>query len=844
MNQNETEIVVSKKTKTKRVRVVGVGASAGGLQALEDFFDNLSNDSGLSFVVVQHLSPDFKSVMDELLARHTDMKISVVEDQVLIEENVVYLIPPKTQMIVSEGKLLLTDQDEEVMKLPIDTFLRSLAQDQGEDAIGVILSGTGADGSVGLAVIKGMGGLTYIQDPDLAAFDGMPRSAMNRVKPDGLGAAGEIAKLIISDVRKRIEDRPEGDLEVNPINDVFKMLEEHCGIDFALYKPGTIERRIERRLEMSDTANVEGYLEFIRKNEGEIDKLYKDLLIGVTQFFRDEEAFAALKEVALPEIFSNTPETEEIRIWVCGCATGEEAYTIAILAKEVAAEMKLTHSIRVFATDAHRISLEVAGAGRYKGDSIKRIPETYRMKYFAQDGDYFKILPAIRQMVVFSMQNVIKDPPFTKLHLVSCRNMLIYFKENAQKHVIGLFHFALKMKGLLFLGNSEALNYLNHEFEGIDHGSRIFRKKRDGVVSPQFKSPLRPSSLKKRVFLPPSPVASVVNSPMDKRLLKVYDAVLGLHMAPGVLVNADRELLHVFGDAGRFFGLVSGRPKSDLLSMLEGDLKIAVTAALHKALREKKKCSYLNVITITGKDFREKINVNVEPLLSEEGPSSLCFLVTFSPSLEQKETVDETALFDANSVSRERVDELEHELRFTKEHLQTTIEELETSNEELQASNEEMLASNEELQSTNEELHSVNEELYTVNAEYERKNNELTEVNSDMDNLLLSLGFGTLFIDKNMCIRKFTPAMMETFRLMPQDIGRPIQHISHLFDGEFDLLEEIESVVSTRKPMEMKMESRSGYVHMIRISPYYAANNETAGVVVTDIDMSNFLSET
>jgi two-component system CheB/CheR fusion protein len=822
----------------RELYVVGVGASAGGLDALEQFFGAMPEDTGLAFVVIQHLSPDFKSVMDELLARRTKIPVVLVEDGMLVEPNHIYLIPPKKEMIISGGRLLLSDKGvSQELVLPIDLFFRSLAEDLGERAIGIILSGAGSDGARGIRDIHEAGGLVLCQDETSAYFDGMPRSARETGIVDFVLPPAQMHLALVDhardpDERRRLAaladsgpNRPYG------VSAALRFLQNTYGIDFTHYKPSTVVRRIERRLQLTQSGSLEAYVEKLANDSAELDGLFHDLLIGVTRFFRDEGAFERLEQRIIPELVERVGPNDEVRIWVAGCATGEEAYSLSILVQEELRKRRKVARLKILATDVHRGSLDFASRGLFTEDRVTRVRPDLLERYFDKRGPNYQVSPELRQTVVFAPHNVIKDAPFTRIDLVTCRNLLIYLQPLAQKKVLGLLHFALKRNGVLMLGPSEHVGPLVDDFEAVDVHWRIYRKHRD----------LRQTSDTSRLM---APLRQAMPMAGDSRpgafggyslsqTVGIYDALLDQYMPPSLLVNERRELIHAFAGASRYLRVREGRPSNDLLDMIGPDLRMAVTGAMQRALKEQAAVSYGGL----------SLDVDGEPvphqLLVKPVTSSVAglrhVLITIDPLDRRQKPPPAQSELDMNAVSRDQVGSLEAELRRTKESLQATIEELETSNEELQATNEELLASNEELQSTNEELQSVNEELYTVNAEYQKKIAELTELTNDMDNLLASIQVGTIFLDRKLCIRKFTPLIAEVFNLLPQDVGRPIAGFSTSL-SQARLQEDLEEVLRTQQPIEREVFDKENNWYFQRILPY-RMRGSVHGVVLTLIDI-------
>lgn len=843
--------------------VVGVGASAGGLEALEKLFSEMPTNLGFAYVIVQHLSPDFESLMDELLARHTRLSIHRVIDGMEVLADSIYLIPPRKEMIISEGKLLLTDRDPApAFTLPIDMFFRSLADDFGPRAIGVVLSGTGTDGTRGVLEIKKSGGLVLVQSPETAKFDGMPRSAVGTGVADKIQAPELMGATLnaISNASPSfgslslVED---DQADASPHGRILVMLRERYGIDFTLYKPGTIGRRIERRMAIRNIGSSSDYLTRLSEDDEELENLYRDLLIGVTEFLRDPQAFEVLYSNVLDDMVEKLSNERSLRIWTPGCATGEEAYSLALMLHELATAKNKPLNVKIFATDLHPGALEAAGTGLYRKEALSNISEERLDRYFIpqSDGHTYRISPELRRMVVFAPQNVTKDPPFTKIDLLSCRNLLIYLQQHVQDKILSLFHFSLNKGGVLFLGPSETAGVLESEFDTVDRHWRIYRKRRDARLTSVSRFPM--TSLNTLAGVAPhnqhlpTEAIDIPRSPQSEtiRLLKTYDALLDMYMPAGFLVDLHGNIIHVFGDVGPYTRPLLGRPTVDLLDILVDELRIAAGAGIQRAAKERAVVSY-GGIRVGSEEDGQLVTVTARRVQGSRGNEESRaehILVTVAPSepipllpdgeLDDSSSVLPVESLDISEEARERISALEYELRYTKEHLQATNEELETSNEELQATNEEMMASNEELQSTNEELHSVNEELYTVNSEYERKISELTRLTADMDNLLHSTDVGTVFVDKEARIRKYTPAVASTFSFIPQDIGRPIDHFAHRIRDP-KMMDRIRSVLETGEGVEREVQNRAGDWLLMRILPYRTEDAEMEGAVVTLVDVT------
>ena len=813
--------------------IVGVGASAGGLEAIEQMFKSMPTDTGMAFVIVQHLAPNFKSLMDELLSRWTDIPVKRVEEGMKVEPNSIYLIPRKKEMIISQGRLLLTDKDpEEALTLPIDHFFRSLAQEIGSRAVAIVLSGTGSDGSRGIVDVHGTGGLVIAQREDTAKFDGMPLSAKQTGACDLFLAPEEIPRALV-----QYEKNPNPEtvaqlfenisVDERGLKKVFTALRDKYEIDFSLYKLNTIIRRTERRMVVNRILHIDDYADFLASDPKELKLLYHDLLIGVTRFLRDKSAFDELANSAIQEIVEKTADNGEVRIWVAGCSTGEEAYSIAILFKECLEATGKRLTIKIFATDLDRQALDKAQGGVYPVDSLVDMDSKWIEKYFTLGSDGYKINQDLRAMIVFAPHNILKDAPFTKLDLITCRNLLIYFQAAAQKKVLSLFHFGLKTKGFLMMGSSESPGELSDEFAIVSSKGKLFRKQRDVRLPDDVRIQLTPALRSLRASGLPGMRSEEPKNGVS--LMATYDAILDQFMPSSVLVDEEGTILHTFAGAGRFLKNNDGRFTTNILDRIVNDLRIAISTALQKAAGDNRTVTYSNVRV--GFDDQPEIHceLKVMPILDsiQRNQSYLIQMIEIEGRKDIPE-VPEALNFD--QIPAEQMGILQAELQYTKESLQATIEELETSNEELQATNEELVASNEELQSTNEELHSVNEELYTVNSEFQNKIRELSELTLDMDNLLQSTEVHTVFLDQELRIRKFTPKIAEKFSFLPQDIGRKFGSFTHDLNCD-NIAERLEKVIATGEVSEDEVQDSDGCWYLMRILPYHkepSANDQSS----------------
>ncbi len=823
--------------------VVGVGASAGGLEALINFFEAMSSDGGMAFVVVQHLSPDHKSLMGELLAKHTDMEILPVTDGIRVRPNCIYLSPPQKNLNLFNGALLLiTPPPNRVLNLPIDAFFCSLAEDQEENAIGIILSGTGSDGTRGIQAIKKAGGMVMVQDERSAKFDGMPRSAIQTGLVDYVLRPEDMPETLLSFTRHPLiagkrRETPSIASEETDMTKIIAMLRGKTGVDFTYYKQSTIVRRIERRMGIVQCVALSEYLAHLHEHPEEIGALYKDLLIGVTKFYRDRDDFDHLREKIIPVLFENNREERRIRVWVAGCSTGEEAYTIAILLQDYMDIAGEQYEIKVFATDIDQDAIEKASLGHYSAGIATDLSPRLLDRYFNKTEDGYSVKRHVREQVIFAIQNVLRDPPFTKLDLITCRNLLIYLQNNLQRDVLHIFDFALKDGGYLFLGTSESVGDMGDRFVTVDRKAKIFSHR--GAGPPPLQGVIRVRG--RRTPAGPAPRKSSI--PQNQTGLRgqleaqerYYQEIINRLTPLCVIVNEEGELIETFGDPAGFLRLSTGKTSFNITRMAPRQVGLALNTAIRNAVKDRREVVYRD-IRAGDEDEARLVTIRVAPMAGGESDVKRA-LVIFESG--QTDSPDRPGALDYSSDNEkeQRLIDMEREIQFTRENLQATIEELQTANEELQTTNEELLASNEELQSTNEELNSVNEELNTVNAEYQTKILELTELNNDMDNLFRSTDIGTIFLDRELRIRKFTPATTRTVNLLRQDMGRPISDLSGLVLDE--IREDVREVLRSGEKIEREIKAEGKVWYLARILPYLDQNERRGGVVITLVDITD-----
>jgi len=825
--------------------VIGIGASAGGLRALEDFFDSMPADSGAAFVVIQHLSPDFKSLMQELLGKHTCMPVKQVTDGVALAPDTVFLIPPGQSLALTGGALHLTAQARDSgtsLHFPINLFFHSLGIEKKDQAIGIILSGTGSDGSQGIKTIAEQGGVVMVQDPHTAEFDGMPLSAIATGLPDMILPADELARLTYQvitspDQRAVIQKNL---LNSTQLERIIYLLKRYENIDFAQYKTSTLGRQISRRCIVSGNLTLDEYIQRLEHSEEERQTLRNDLLITVTHFFRDYRAWQYLKAEVLPKIVEKASSQEPIRVWVTACATGEEAYSIAILLRELM-NAKLTTEqcnsieVKIFATDIDPIALRKASLGIYTRDAMHNLTPEQIEKFFIPKEQGFEVTRAIREMVIFASHNLTKDAGFTQIDLVSCRNVLIYMQPDLQQRVLRNLHFSLKQHGALFLGESENLGSLSEEFRILQRKWKIFQKLRDVRLPPfhQTHAYLNTAANKKKLheLLP-----SNKQTAFDPLLETAFVALLQDRSATCLLVNRGSQLMHVCCDALGLLRIPAGRATQEVFRMLPESLHLPISTALHRAQRKDVKVRYGDCQIDEEGYSIDRISVEVS---RQNCRVAGRFFMVMLEAVSLPKIADLSDSFAADTETAQYVQQLQQELQANRENLQATVEELEVINEEQQATNEELTASNEELQSTNEELHSVNEELYTVNAEYQLKIQELTELNNDLDNLIDNIDIGVVYLDGLMRIRKFTPAATLTFNLVETDIGRPLSHLSHNIEN-FDITETIALAHEQVRHMEFEVKIKDhGPYLLMQVFPYTNENKDFDGMILTLVDVND-----
>jgi two-component system CheB/CheR fusion protein len=818
--------------------LIGIGASAGGLEAIHKLFDYFPNNSSFSFVIIQHLSPDHKSLMAELLSKHTQMQVLEAEDNMRTRPNCVYVLPSGKQLTIERGRLQLVNQvRNREPNFAIDVFFESLAKDRGRYAIGIILSGTGSDGTKGVKMIKNAGGMVMVQDPATAKFDGMPRSAIEAGFVDYVFSPermpGEIMEYTrqIPLVKTLLEkDLDEENEEV--LKEILDLICTHTQTNFKNYKQATIYRRLKKRM---DTLKVEGlpaYLTYLHEHPAEIKQLCQEFLIGVTKFFRDTEAFDLLEQEVIPDIVSNVPEDELVKVWVTACSTGEEVYSLAILFHECFEKLGREPRIKLFATDIDQRAIKTASKGSYAAAITKDVSPERLQKYFHLKNNRYTVNENIRGLVVFAQHDLQKDPPFSRMDLITCRNMLIYLNPDLQQKVLAVFPYALKQNGYLFLGSSEHIGDMKTYFAERNRKWKIFQKIKDknGIqrhygITPQAHS------------FPVEHSPSFKTSQLVRYNDQFMDAVAEEFKITGLYVDDNFQLLHGIGDINRFLKLPDKRLHLNLLKMVPKELAVTLSVDIRKVLKNQKAVAR-QVMMMLGKKH-QLVNLSVKPIsVDRDMPKVILVLLQevgkASPSLKN---LKPSLITEEDSDYFTQLTVMEIELKEARESLHLTVQDLSTANEELQSTNEELMSSNEELQSSNEEMQSLNEELHTVNSEHQLKIRELQELNEDLDNYIRSSNIGQLFLDHHLIIRKFTPAVKNIINIIEIDVGRPIHHLSHNLRYP-SLLEDIQKVNNTSVEVEQEVETQDGKYFLLRIIPYLKHDGNKDGVVLSFVEVT------
>jgi two-component system, chemotaxis family, CheB/CheR fusion protein len=823
--------------------VVGIGASAGGLEALEQFLGNVPENSGMAFIVIQHLDPTQKGMLPELLQRVTKMKVLQVADNMHVKPDFVYVIPPNASMSILKRVLYLFEPVEaRGLRLPIDFFFRSLAEDQKGQSIGLILSGMGSDGSLGLRAIKENNGIVMVQDPATARYDSMPRNAIESVNVDIVSEVSELPGKLSELLKHLPLERTGQEIEIkdkSSLEKIIILLRSHTGNDFSMYKNNTVYRRIERRMSIHNIEKISSYVHFLQENPKEIEILFKELMIGVTKFFRDSNIWEKLSDSILPDLLAKLPADSVLRAWIPGCSTGEEAYSLAIIFKE-AIEKNFSYggfSLQVFATDLDYDAIGIARKGIFPASIAADVSINRLNRFFIASDEGYRINTEIREMVVFAQHNIIMHPPFTKIDILSCRNLLIYMNSELQKKLLDLFYYSLNQEGILVLGTSETLGTKNHLFKPVDTKMKIFRRTGTSLATSAFDFP---SSFSRNFQ---SNIESQIPVKSNFNIQTLADQLLLQRFSPaGVLVNENGDIIYISGHTGNYLEPAVGKANMNIFAMLREGLREEFPIAFRKAIVNKESVVISNIKVGTNGSVRT-LNVNIQWI---EKPASLrgTLMIVFIDVPEAEQIKQKSRSGRKNQIAIGQ-SELEKELEHTREQMQSTLEEMQTSQEELKSTNEELQSTNEELQSTNEELttskeemQSLNEELQTVNAELQSKVDDFSRVNNDMKNLLNSTDIATLFLDKELNIRRFTIQATKIFKLIKSDIGRPFTDlVSDLIFPELadDALEVLRTLVFIEKPIPAK----DGRWFSVRIMPYRTFDDRIDGLVITFFNISD-----
>lgn len=838
-----TSIKETDDTANAKFPIVGIGASAGGLEALEQFISSVPENSGMAYVIVQHLDPTQKGMLPELLQRITEMPVVQVKDRMAVKPDHVFVIPPNKSMSILKGVLhLFEPMESRGLRLPIDFFLRSLADDRNERSIGVILSGMGSDGSIGLRAIKEKNGIVMVQDPSTAKYDSMPRNAIDSVLADIVAPAKLLPSKLIQFLEHIPVVRSGLDTEVkdqSSLEKIIILLRTHTGNDFSLYKKNTVYRRIERRMSVHKIDRISSYVHFLQENPKEANILFKELMIGVTNFFRDPGVWEKLKETVIPVLIEKLPEGSVMRAWIPGCSTGEEAYSLAIVFRE--AIEKFSHpgriTLQVFASDLDYDAVGIARKGMFPSNIAADISPDRLNRFFSAIDDGYRVCTEIREMIVFAHHNIIMHPPFTKIDILSCRNLLIYLDPVLQRKLLGMFYYSINPEGIMILGSSETLGTQSHLFTSVDSKLKIYKRSLSSLAPELFDFP---SSFFRNKQVKPDtsgPVKSVMN------IQTLADQLLIKHFSPaGVLVNENGDIIYISGRTGKYLEPAVGKANLNIFAMLREGLREEFPVAFRKAIM-KKESVVLNNIKVGTNGDSHTINVNIQWIDKPE-PLFGTVMIIFTDVPELAATKLQAGK-GKSFIGSKRESELEKELQHTREEMQSTLEEMQTSQEELKSSNEELQSTNEELQSTNEELttskeemQSLNEELQTVNAELQSKVDEFSRVNNDMKNLLNSTDIATLFLDKELNIRRFTNQATKIFKLIKSDIGRPFtDQVSDLIYPELasDAIEVLRTLIFIQKQIPAK----DGRWFLVRIMPYRTLDDRIEGLVITFINISD-----
>jgi len=838
-------------TNKKKFPVVGIGASAGGLEALKAFFSNVSDKSGMAYIVVVHISPNQPSLLPELLQKITSIPVEAAKDNELIKPDHIYVNIPNQDLTIYKNKIQLMDIVKKSVPHPIDLFFKCLGQDLKSYSAAIILSGTGNDGTFGIKDIKANDGLVLVQSEESSGYNGMPKNAINTGLVDMVLTPEKMPQKLVeyfshpqTTIARKSTINTIWNEQQKWLNKIFAILRTHLGHDFSSYKENTILRRIGRRMGLNHIDSYEIYVKFLRENPKEIDALFRELLIGVTNFFRDADSFEKLKKVVLPELIEQMQDGETLRAWIPGCSTGEEVYSLAIIMRECLENNTKQIDLQLFGTDIDKFAIDKAREGIFTASITSEVSKDRLKRYFIKDGEFYRIRKELRDCAVFSVQDIIKDPPFSRLNLLCCRNLLIYLNSDAQKKILPLFHYTLSPNGFLMLGSSETIGGFNNLFTIYDKKWKIFKKKEE------------PNALRHIVDFPSGKISkdshhnhlNVNKSIRSAEISQITQKIILDQFAPtSILIDENYEIIQIQGRTGKYLEPPSGSPTYNIVDMARQGLRIELSSALRTAKSTQKKEVRRRVSVKTNGDD-QLIDLHICP---QQSPKELAghFLVVFQDLDDRIFKADKKeAGHDSSFVESSRIADLEKELQINRESHQTTIEELESSNEELKSTNEELQSANEELQSTNEELESskeelqsLNEELQTVNNELQSKVEELSAAHDDMHNLLNSTEIATIFLDDKLRIRRFTSESKKIINLIQTDIGRPLKHVVSNLDYD-KMISDSEEVLNSLIPKEVEVQSLDGKCYKMRIIPYRTIDNKIDGVVLTFADISESMN--
>jgi two-component system CheB/CheR fusion protein len=818
--------------------IIAIGASAGGLEAVHTLFDNTPTD-GVSYIIIQHLSPDHKSLIAELLAKHSKLQIFEAEHNMPVKPNCVYVVPSGKNMTIFRGRLILKDRESSTPNSTIDIFFSSLAEDQGNKSVGIVLSGNGADGSKGIGAIKKVGGMVIVQDPDTTQFNSMPNSAINTGYYDYILSPTDIPDQITEYIKQRTLTThfsdPISEKDENALLEVINIIKNKTPLDFSEYKRPTIVRRIIRRLTANNLNTIEEYIDLLKSNPEEVEILTKEFMISVTKFFRDPEAFEKIQNVVIPEIIGNKLLVDTLKVWVVGCATGEEAYSIAILIREHLIDIKKDMEVKIFASDIDKEALAKASRGVYPDSISKEVSEDRLKTFFIKEGNQYKVRDNIRNMIIFADHDIVRQPPYGKIDFISCRNLLIYLNPTLQKKIFSTLHFCLNIGGYLFLGPSEGIGSLINVFSEVDKKWKIYKN-----IEGNYKAGVNKYSPQHIEIKKPSGVPYSLKSTRNVLPENILEIISQSHLEEsgflaGVCLDENNKIILPFGKYEQY--LLPKLFNNNLIELLPYELGIAVGTSVKKAVNSNVKIK-VEKIVYKDKDAIRSVCVLVKPFLLENKIFQKLIIIYFNEEVVEASETELSEVFDKEVYASQYVIDLEHELAEKKKELQDAYHALDESNDNIQSYNEELLSGNEEMQSSNEELQSINEELNTVNYEHQLKIKELADLNDDFNNYFKSSFNSQLYVDKNLVIKKFSPVSIKQINIKESDIGRPLADISTNIRFT-NLIDDIIAVINNKEINEKQIETTDGKWYSMMIVPYVRSqDNKTDGAIITFNDIT------